>query len=229
MSVTAVDRLDLRLVPRPWRFAEERRMEIDAHFAAACRGNPRLWNGRVLLLHHYSIETGVLHGSFFETDYASLHAWLAWNRPAAGAWDCFGSAAVAGNDGAFLLGRMAAHTANAGRIYFPCGTPDLDDVKDSKVDFEHSIARELAEETGLEAQDFTPEPRWTIVEQPARLVAFRVLRASVPGEALRQKVLSYLAQGGDDELDGVHLVRGPEDLSEAIPDYAAEFLRSRWR
>lgn len=228
MSVTTVARLDLRFAPRPWPFADERRADIDPHFAVARCDNPRLWNGRVLLLHGYSIENDVLRGSFFETDYASLHAWLAWGRPAAGAWDCFGSAAVTGSDGAFLLGRMAAHTANAGLVYFPCGTPDLDDIRDGQVDFEHSIARELAEETGLSAQDFTPEPRWAIVEQPARLVAFRVLHASVPGEALRQRVLSYLAQGGDDELDGVHLVRGPGDLSEATPDYAAEFLRSRW-
>ncbi len=42
--------LDLRFEPAPWPFADERRAEIDAHFAKLRAAKPAMWNGRVLLL-----------------------------------------------------------------------------------------------------------------------------------------------------------------------------------
>jgi len=229
MTVTTVERLDLRFEPKSWAFAEQRRTEIDALFAQKQRANPRLWNGRVLLLHHFHIEAGVLHGAFLEADYASMNSWLGWGMPDAGISDCFGAAAVMGSDGSFLLGQMAAHTANAGRIYFPCGTPDLSDVADGMVDFDHSIARELLEETGLRVDEFQAEPGWTILQQRARVVAYRVLRAPEPGEALRDRVEAHIKSDPHSELAAAHLVRSPTDITPAIPDYAATFLRHRWR
>jgi 8-oxo-dGTP pyrophosphatase MutT (NUDIX family) len=228
MSVTRVDRLDLRFEPKPWTFADQRRAEIDVHFAAAQRANPRFWNGRVLIMHDYEMTGGVLRGAFLETDYASFHAWLNWGRPACGAFDCFGSAAVLGSDGAFLLGRMAAHTANAGRIYFPCGTPDPSDIRDGVVDFDHSTARELLEETGLDAAQFAAEPGWTIVEEPARVVAYRILRAGEPGAMLRDKVAAHIAAEPGSELAAVTLARGPADLVPAMPEYVTAFLTQFW-
>ena len=96
MTVTIVERLDLRFEPKPWPFAEQRRAEIDALFAQKQRDNPRLWNGRVLVMHRFNFEGGVLRGAFLETDYASFNSWLTWGRPDTDVWDCFGSAAVMG-------------------------------------------------------------------------------------------------------------------------------------
>jgi 8-oxo-dGTP pyrophosphatase MutT (NUDIX family) len=228
MKVSRVERLDLCPDPAPWTFAQERRAEINAHFAAAQRTKPQLWNGRVLLLREYGIAGGTLRGAFFETDYASFHAWLAWGRPAADAIDCFGAAVVQSSDGAFLLAQMAAHTANAGRIYFPCGTPDPLDVRNGKVDFDHSIRRELLEETGLDAAGFEADPGWTLVEGAGRLVACRTMRAKESGEALRQKVKRFLATEPDGELAAVRLTRSATDLVPAMPDYVQVFLRHVW-
>ena len=228
MTVSHVERLDLRFVPKPWAFAERHRAEIDAHFDAAQRANPRLWNGRVLVMRNCEIAGGVLRGAFSETDYASFHAWIRWGCPPADACDCFGAAAVRASDGAFLLARMAAHTANAGGIYFPCGTPDLSDVRDGVVDFDHSISRELLEETGLDAAEFDAEAGWTIVEESARMVAYKVLRANDPGALLRQRAESHIAKDPVGELDAIHLVRGPADLVPAMPDYVRAFLQHAW-
>jgi hypothetical protein len=228
MSVTHVTRLDLRFAPVPWPFADQRRAEIDEFFAVRQRANPKLWNGRVLVLHRWQIQDDVLHGAFLETDYASFHTWLAWDRPDAGVLDCFGAAAVLSSDGAFLLGRMAAHTANAGRIYCPCGTPDLSDIVGEQVDFDHSIARELAEETGLDAGTFDAEPGWTIVQERARITAYKVLRAGIAAQALRTRVESHIAADPEGELTGACMVRSPADLDPAMPAYVTTFLRHRW-
>jgi 8-oxo-dGTP pyrophosphatase MutT (NUDIX family) len=228
MKVSRVERLDLRLDPAPWVFAQQCRAEIDAHFAAAQRIKPQLWNGRVLLLRDYRVADGMLCGAFFETDYASFHAWIAWGRPAVEAVDCFGAAAVRSSDGVFLLAQMAAHTANAGRVYFPCGTPDPADIRDGKVDFDHSIRRELLEETGLDAVELETDPGWTVVEEAARLVAYRTMRATESGEALRRKVEAHLARQADSELAAVRPVRGAADLVPAMPDYVQVFLRHVW-
>jgi 8-oxo-dGTP pyrophosphatase MutT (NUDIX family) len=228
MTVSRVDRLDLKFEPGSWSFAEQRRAEIDAHFSAAQRANPKLWNGRVLLMRQYQVAGGVLHGSFFETDYASFHTWLRWDRPPADAFDCFGSAAVQASDGAFLLGEMAAHTANAGQVYFPCGTPDPSDTRDGIVDFDHSVRRELQEETGLGVGAFTPEPGWIIVEERARVVAYRLFRAGEPSVSLRQRVEKHMAKEAVSELAAISLVRSPADLVPAMPDYVKGFLMHFW-
>jgi 8-oxo-dGTP pyrophosphatase MutT (NUDIX family) len=228
MTVSRVERLDLWFEPRSWQFAEQRRAEIDAHFAAARGANPKLWNGRVLIMHRYELAHGVLRGSFFETDYANFHAWLRWGRPSANAYDCFGAAAVMSSDGAFLLAQMATHTANAGRIYFPCGTPDPSDIRNGTVDFDYSTSRELREETGLDVATFKAEPGWIVVEEDARVVAYKLLHARESAQELGHRVAAHIATEPGSELAAAHLVRGSSDLVPAMPDYVTSFLRHVW-
>ena len=126
--VWPITHLALRFTPKPWRFADERRAEIDAHFTALRRDKPAVWNGRVLLLAEYELSGSTFSGAYLETDFASFISWRDWQWPDTTVNNCFGLAALRAADGAFLVGVMGAHTANAGRIYFPGGTPDPNDV-----------------------------------------------------------------------------------------------------
>ena len=228
-SIIHVDRLELSFAPKPWPFAEARRAEIDAHFAVRKRATPALWNGRVLLLHQHQFAGDVFRGAFLQTDFASFLAWCDWGRPPAAVTDCFGTAAIRSADGAFLLGVMGAHTANAGHIYFPCGTPDADDIVEARVDLDFSMWRELEEETGLGVEDFSAEPGWTAVVDGALMAQIKVLHAKQDAVALRARVLKHLARERQPELADIRIVRGPADFDPMMPRFISAFLRHVWR
>ena len=227
LAVIPIDHLALSFEPWRWPFAEARRAEIDAHFAARRAQRPHMWNGRVLLASRYRVADGRLAGACFETDFASFLAWRDWGFPDAGAFNCFAMGALRSRDGAFLLGVMGPHTANAGRIYFPCGTPDPDDVRDGAVDVAGSVAREIFEETGLAEKDYAAEPHWDCVVVGAAIAMIRLLNVDMRGKALRARIEAALARQHQPELSAIHLVRRTDDFTAAMPRFVTAFLEAR--
>jgi 8-oxo-dGTP pyrophosphatase MutT (NUDIX family) len=224
-----VSSLDLSVKPWLWPFAQARRGEIDAHFAAEQHTRPNLWNGRVLLGRNPVFADGHLSADYFETDFASFLAWRDWGFPDRSVFNGFGMGALLSNDGAFALGEMGHHTSNAGRIYFPSGTPDLDDVKGEVLDIEGSVAREVEEETGLKPADYRAEPHWDCVFTGVAIAAMRVLHVDMSGEALRARIEANLAQESQPELAGIHLVRGPGDFTPSMPRFVTAYLERQFR
>jgi len=176
-GIEVIERIELGFVLRPWLFAAAQEAAIKAHFAALQRARPELRNGRVLLLGDYAIDDGVLRGTCFATDFASFLAWRDWGFPDHTVKNFFAMGALRAADDPFLLGVMAPHTANAGRIYFPAGTPEPADVHDGMVDLTGSLRRELAEETGLALDDLAAHPGWHAILSGPQLALIRLLRA----------------------------------------------------
>jgi 8-oxo-dGTP pyrophosphatase MutT (NUDIX family) len=218
--------LELRVRPAPWAFAQARWDEIDAHFAKVREAKPEIWNGRVLLGRNAVRDEGCLSADFFETDFASFLAWRDWGFPDRDVFNGFGMGALRSSDGAFVLGEMGGHTANAGRIYFPAGTPDPDDVSDGKLDIAGSIVREVEEETGLDEADYTMDAHWTCVFAGPSIAMIRILRVEMPGEALRARIEANLASQSRPELHAIHLVRTRSDLVSAMPRFVSAFLEA---
>jgi 8-oxo-dGTP pyrophosphatase MutT (NUDIX family) len=224
LSIHRVTTLDLKLEPFAWPFALARRAEIDAHFARMQREKPKIWNGRVLLARKPVFEGRRLATSYFATDFASFLAWRDWGFPDQDVFNGFGMGALRCADGAFVMGEMAGHTANAGRIYFPSGTPDLDDIDGGAVDIEGSVAREVEEETGLTPADYQAGAHWDCVVTGASVAMIRILHADISGEAMRNRIEANLAGQSDPELSAIHLVRGTSDLTAAMPRFVTAFI-----
>ena len=222
-----VTALDLPVQPFAWPFAETRRTEIAAHFAVKQREKPALWNGRVLLGRNPVFAGDRLSASYFETDFASFLAWRDWGFPDASVFNGFGMGALCCADGAFVLGEMGRHTANAGRIYFPSGTPDLDDVREGTLDISGSVTRELEEETGLAPGEYESEPHWHCIYTGPALAMIRMLRVNMPGDVTRDRIVANLAKQREPELSAIHLVRGVHDLTSAMPRFVTAFIEAQ--
>jgi hypothetical protein len=224
ISILTLDRVAFSVAPHAWPFARARSAEITAYFAARRVQTPALWNGRVLLLHEWSVTAGGMRGTFFETDFANYMAWRDWGFPDATVTNCFAMGVIRSADGAYLLGVMGAHTANAGKIYFPAGLPDPSDVAGGTVDLAANIGREVAEETGLTATDFSAQPGWCAVIAGQRIALMQLLQARATAADLRARVRGHIAREAKPELADVRFVRGRADLDPMMPPFITAYL-----
>jgi 8-oxo-dGTP pyrophosphatase MutT (NUDIX family) len=220
--------LDLAFKPAPWVFADERRTDIDAHFSLKQRETPEIFNGRVLLGRNPVFTEGRFDADYFETDFASFLAWRDFGFPDNSVFNGFGMGALRASDGAFVLGEMAGNTANAGKIYFPSGTPDLDDLRGTTVDLAESVVREVEEETGLTPADYRAAEDWHCVVTGSAIAMMRILDVALPSEALRAKMEANLAIQAAPELSAIHLVRTTRDFTPAMPLFVTAFIEAQF-
>ena len=227
-EIEAVDALDFRLSAGVWDFAQRRAPEIAAHWEKRRAAQPRLFNGRVLMLGPHAIESRdsrrVLRGEFIETDFADFLAWREFGFPLANACNGFSMAALRGSDGAFLLGEMSPHTASAGAIYFAAGTPDRQDVFGDTVDLDASVRRELFEETGLRADDVDMAPGWVVARAQGRVACMKPMRLGVTAQAAKAQIEAALEAESHPEFSRMHIVRGEADFSTAIPGFVRDYM-----
>ena len=228
--IVEVAEFDFSFEPGRWRFAEAEAAAIAAHWARLREKKPALYNGRILLLERRELIRRAdgelkLQGSFFETGYADYLAWRAFGHPGEPVENCFAMAALQGADGAFLLGEMASNTMNAGRIYFPSGTPDLSDVFDGAVNLEASARRELLEETGVDAAEIEVRRGWSVVFSPNSIACMKPMTLVAAAEEARTRIDAFLARDSHAELARMHVVRSVGDIDESrTPAFVTAYL-----
>lgn len=228
-ALIELDEIEARFLPEPYVFPAGERAAIDAYYARRLAANPQLWNGRILLLAEHRFEGRRLVSRYAESDYASLLWLLAQETAHRQVRACFAMGALRGADGGFVLIRMAGWTANAGRIYFAAGTPDLTDVTaDGRVDLEGNLLRELAEETGIAAADVALAPCWTAICDGRRVALMRQMFAREDAAAVAARIRRFVAGEHRSEIDEVIVVRGPQDVEAAIPPLVRLYLADVW-
>lgn len=225
-EIVALDRVEARIEAFDWGFARERADEIAVHWAKLTVGKPSMFNGRIMLQHRAAIEDGVFRAGYFGADYAAFLAWRDFGQPAPAIRNGFAMAALRAADGAFLLGRMGDHTANAGKVYFAAGTPDEEDVRpDGTLDLAGSVTRELCEETGLTLDEISVAERWMAVIVPGRVAFMRPVGIELPAEAARELMLARIARQDEPELSDIVVVRNLADCAAYdMPPFMTSYL-----
>jgi 8-oxo-dGTP pyrophosphatase MutT (NUDIX family) len=170
----------------------------------------------------------VLTGQFLETDFADFLAWRELGFPVSNACNGFSMAALRGTDGGFLVGEMATHTASAGAIYFPAGTPDRQDLNGDIVDLDASARRELFEETGVREEEVQIAPGWWVVHSEGRVACLKTMRLAQPSEAAKARIDAGLAADPKAEFSRMHVIRDESDFTDRVTEFVRVFIRHVW-
>jgi len=225
--VFTVSGVDLCVAGGTWPFADRHRSEIEAHWARRVRETPGFFNGAVFVVTGYSVSAGGrLSAQFVRTDFKSFLYWRETGFRDESVLDGFGSALILSADGGVLLGRQRAGNLNSGLCYPPSGFIDASDVReDGVIDIDASVAREVAEETGLSPPVIARGEGYIVTRAgPVLSIAVPFL-SPLPGPALLSAARGHIASDGESELADLRLAT-PGDVPAGMPmlDYARVLL-----
>lgn len=227
--ITQLAAVTARFVTYDWAFPRENAAAIAAHWQTRIARAPGMFDGTVLLCCDHAVADEAARLDLFATRYATFTYYRDTRHADARIADARIANAFAAivpwtSDGAVLLGEMGARTANAGQLYFPCGTPDPDDIQGARVDLAGSAARELAEETGLALPD-EAETDWVLLEGEGQLAFLRPVRFPETAARLVARIADHLGAEAEPELAGMHVVRGRDDIDAArMPGFVRAYL-----
>lgn len=214
-QIATITRIDARLEDWDWPWCADNREAIATHWHKISAGNAHVFDGMVLLMKSGERKGDIYHSRYFKTRYSNFMALRDWGVPDQTVRNGFSCAALKTKDGAYLLGIMAAHTSNAGKIYFAAGTPDLDDCTGDCVDIAGSALRELSEETGFTANQLELDGRITLVDEGFRVAFLCHATLTLNTQDALDYFAAWNAKQAVPELSGLYVVRGKDDLRPA--------------
>jgi 8-oxo-dGTP pyrophosphatase MutT (NUDIX family) len=226
IGIRRVSRVEACCRPYDWAWPKQNRAFVEENWKRRTAGKPQMFNGRVLLLQDVAFEQDLCRNTYFEVDYADFVAWIDKGYPDPNIANGFAMGALRGADGAYICGVMGNGTTNAGRVYFPAGTPDPSDLRpDGIVDLATSLTRELVEETDLQEGDYHVDDEWIIVQRWPTIALLRMVTLPVSAEEGAAKIRANIARQHEPELQDVRIVRGPGDIDpERMPLFLQSFF-----
>jgi 8-oxo-dGTP pyrophosphatase MutT (NUDIX family) len=213
--VLPVEQVEVRLDPRPHPFEEAHQAAIESNWARETAANPALFDGRMALLSRLSYRNGRIDGVCHAVRYATFLHWRR-VRPTRGAGHAFAHAMPVTSDGLLVAARMGRRTANPGRVYFAAGSFEPDDFRDGKVDLDRNMAREVAEETGLEIGGLDRDASCHAWSGDAGTVIFRRYRLPMTAAAAEAAIRAFIAAETDPEIEEPVLIRSAADLPQGL-------------
>lgn len=213
------DRTDLRVSDEPLAYERKNRTLIDAYWTKLLERKPRMWNGPFFLFSAVSLDGGVLSATAHRTDFATFLHWRSGDRKS-GVVHITGTSLPVTADGALFAVRMADHTANGGAVYFPAGSLDKRDIVAGQFDLTSNIARELAEETGLDFSCGLIDYGFIIASTGGCIHVARRNRVPFPFVEAERRLREHQERTGDDEIASAVAIRKDDDSRNLLKPYA---------
>lgn len=210
-----VDEIDVRLDASPHPIEAGNAEAIAANWRKEIAAKPALFNGEMVLLSRLSWRDRRLSGLCHMVRYSTF---LFWRATRAGtAAHCFAHAMPVSSDGALVAIRMAAHTLNAGKVYFAAGSFEPEDFfADGQVDVVGNMVREVGEETGIDLSDLPSDPGYHAVRMTEGTVIARRYFLPWTADEAAERVRSFVAGEAEPEIEGPVIIRSADDLPAGL-------------
>lgn len=213
MTVQRLTDCNLVVADEAWRFAIDQSDAVARNWTAAAARNPKFFNGDVFVVDTWSIDEGVLGGRSLKAKFAAYLYWRDTGFEGAPCSEAFATTVVMARDGGVLLARSVAGTLNEGLYVSPGGLLDQRDMgAGGRLDLAGAAARELNEETGLDADGMQREPGFLLAHLAPYLAVASVFRCPQTGDELLEAVLEFLAAEPEPELEAPVIVRSASEL-----------------
>ncbi|MEN5276461.1 NUDIX domain-containing protein [Brucella sp. TWI432] len=221
-TVYVMDRVDVRVLPGALSYSEANRQAIAANWHRAVAANPMLFDGEIYLAPQAHFDEGVLEAGFRRTSFATLMYWRH-DRASQRPWHIFGVGVIVSAEGHLIAARMGAHNAVAGRVYFPAGSIDDNDIVGDRADYEANMAREVREETGLDLGKAKAEPKFHLVTADGSIALFRRYYFDLSTAEILEQIEANLAAQTQPELSEIIPITKAGMMGQATPSYVRAF------
>lgn len=201
MSVTELAGCRLVLAEGAWPYALEHGEAIARHWEQATAANPSLFNGVVFIVAEWRIAAGHLEARMLKTSFAAYLHWRDRGFQEGGYDEAFVTTVVLARDGGMLVARAVDGTLNEGHFVAAGGLIDARDVtREGLIDPAGAAARELAEETGLQAPCVKRRPGFLLARNAPYLAIACVFDVDASSEELVARVARHLETQARPEL-----------------------------
>ncbi|MCO6185734.1 NUDIX hydrolase [Rhizobium sp. L1K21] len=218
--VVSISELQINLSDAPHPVAQHFPDEIEACWKGESKANPALYDGIVLLAGNVIYSHGRLNIDVHRTRFATL-LWWRRNFYRTPYVHMFCMAVPMTVEGKLVAIKMAAHTANPGRIYCAAGTLDEGDLDGRTVDYDANMRRELKEETGLEIAGVHG---LQALHENGRLVIFRAVELGLTVTEAEARIRMHMAVDHEKEIEGPVFVENGKSLPENFASFMGPII-----
>lgn len=216
-TVIPLNNAAIRIDSAPLEYGISNEAAIAANWVSATAANPAIFNGPFFMAEEAGIADEAFQARYQRTRFATMMHWKV-DPTSAKPWHIFAVGVIVSGDNRLITGRMAASTSAAGRIYFPAGSFDEDDVAGDFIDIDGNMHREVEEETGIKlSQARSRDGDIHLVNVSRSIALFRRHYFDASADELLGRIRTHIAAEENSELDDITAISAAGEMGEATP------------